>query len=72
MNRRTARLGIIACIAVMVLAVAYAFIRLYVMNLRVDLSIFLVNVIAFSAGTIVLLYLVWKDRQLEEEDLFRD
>jgi hypothetical protein len=62
----------VACIAVMVSAIAYAFIRLYVMNLRVDLSIFLVNVVIFSAGAIFLIYLVWKDRQLEEEELFRD
>lgn len=72
MNRRTVRYGVIACIAAMVAAVAYAFVRLYVMNLRVDLSILLVNVVAFSAGAIALLYLVSKDRQLEEEELFRD
>jgi hypothetical protein len=56
----------------MVEAIAYAFVRLYVMNIRVDLSIFMVNIVVFSATAAVLVYLLWKERQLEEEEMFRD
>jgi hypothetical protein len=58
--------------AAMVVAVAYAFIRLYVLNTRVDLSIFAVNIVAFSASAAVLVYLSWKQKEIEEEELFRD
>lgn len=72
MDRRTIRYGIAGTIAAMVGAIAYAFVRLYVMNLRVDLSILVVNIVVFSASAAVLVYLLWKDRQLEEEEMFRD
>lgn len=72
MDKKVIRYGILTTIAVMVAAIAYAFIRLYVMNIRVDLSIFLVNIVVFSASAAALVYLLWKGRQLEEEELFRD
>jgi len=71
-DRSTIRYGIAGTIAAMVGAIAYAFVRLYVMNLRVDLSILVVNIVVFSASAAVLVYLLWKDRQLEEEEMFRD
>ena len=64
--------GIIACMAVMVAAIAYAFVRLYVLNTRVDLSIFAINIVAFSVSAGMLVYLSWKQREIEEEELFRD
>lgn len=72
MDRKTIRYGIAGAIAAMVGAIAYAFVRLYVMNLRVDLSILVVNIVVFSASAAILVYLLWKDRQLEEEEMFRD
>ena len=72
MDKRTIRYGIAGAISVMVGAIAYAFVRLYVMNLRVDLSVLLVNIVVFSASAAVLVYLLWKDRELEEEEMFRD
>lgn len=71
-DRMTIRYGIVGAIAAMIGAIAYAFVRLYVMNVRVDLSILLVNIVVFSASAGVLVYLLWKERQLEEEELFRD
>lgn len=71
-NRRTIRYGIAGAIAAMVGAIAYAFVRLYVMNIRVDLSILIVNIVVFSASAAVLVYLLWKERELEEEEMFRD
>ena len=68
----TIRYGIAGAIAAMIGAIAYAFVRLYVMNVRVDLSILLVNIVVFSASAGVLVYLLWKEGQLEEEELFRD
>jgi len=56
----------------MIGAIAYAFVRLYVMNLRVDLSVLVVNIVVFSASAAVLVYLLWKERELEEEEMFRD
>ena len=72
MDRRTIRYGIAGAISAMIGAIAYAFVRLYVMNLRVDLSVLLVNVVVFSASAAILVYLLWKDRELEEEEMFRD
>ena len=71
-DRKTIRYGIAGAIAAMIGAIAYAFVRLYVMNVRVDLSIFLVNIVVFSASAGALVYLLWKERQLEEEGMFRD
>jgi hypothetical protein len=39
---------------------------------RVDASILVVNVIAFGGIAGFLIYLAKKDRDLEEEELFRD
>lgn len=72
MNRRTIRYSIACCIVTLAVAVMYAIVRLYVLWHRVDLSILLVNVIAFAAIAAVLIYLTKKDKDLEEEELFRD
>lgn len=72
MNRRTIRYGIACCIVALAVAVMYAIVRLYVLWHRVDLSILLVNVIAFAAIAAVLIYLTKKDKDLEEEELFMD
>jgi hypothetical protein len=71
-DKRTIRYGIAGAIVIMVGAIAYAFVRLYVMNIRVDLSVFIVNIVVFSASAAVLVYLLWKERQLEEDEMFRD
>lgn len=72
MDKSTIRYGIVACMTVMVAAVGYAFIRLYVLNTRIDLSIFAVNIVAFSISAGMLVYLLWKQKEIEEEELFRD
>ena len=72
MNRRTIRYGIAGCIVALAAAVIYAMVRLYVFSQRVDSSILLVNVIGFAVITGVLIYLTKKDKDLEEEALFRD
>ena len=72
MNRRTIRYGIACCIVALAVTVMYAIVRLYVLWHRVELSILLVNVIAFAAIAAVLIYLTKKDKDLEEEELFRD
>jgi hypothetical protein len=71
-NRRTIRYGIAGCIVALAAAVIYAMVRLYVFSQRVDSSILLVNVIGFAAIAGVLIYLTKKDKDLEEEALFRD
>lgn len=71
MNRRTIRYGIACCIVALAVAVMYAIVRLFVLWHRVDLSVLLVNVIAFAAIAGVLIYLTKKDKDLEEQ-LFRD
>ncbi len=72
MKRRTIRYGITGCIVALGVAIIYAIIRLYVLGYRVDLSILLVNVIGFAAIACILIYLTKKDRDIEEEELFRD
>ena len=72
MNRRTIRYGIASCIVALAAAITYAIVRLYVLWHRVDLSILLVNVIGFAAIAGLLIYLTKKDKDLEEEDFFRD
>jgi hypothetical protein len=71
-KRRTIRYGVAGCIIALVAATMYAIVRLYVFSQRVDLSILLVNVIGFAAIAGVLIYLTKKDKDLEEEELFRD
>ncbi len=72
MKRRTIRYGIAGCIIALVGATLYAIVRLYIFSQRVDWSILLVNVIGFAAIAGVLIYLTKKEKDLEEEDLFRD
>jgi inner membrane protein involved in colicin E2 resistance len=71
-NRRTIRYGIAGCIVALAAAVIYAMVRLYVLSQRIDSSILLVNVIGFAAIAGVLIYLTKKNKDLEEEALFRD
>ncbi len=72
MKRKTIRYGIAGCIVALAAAIIYAIARLYILGQRVDSSILLVNVIGFAAIAGVLIYLTKKDKDLEEEDLFRD
>jgi fluoride ion exporter CrcB/FEX len=71
-NRRTIRYGIVGCIVALAAAIMYAVVRLYVLGHRADLSILLVNVIGFAVIGGLLIYLTKKDKDLEEEKLFRD
>jgi uncharacterized protein YqhQ len=71
-NRRAIRYGIAGCIVALVAAIIYAIVRLYVLWQRVDSSILLVNVIGFAAVAGILIYLTKKDKDLEQEELFRD
>jgi fluoride ion exporter CrcB/FEX len=71
-NRRTIRYGIVGCIVALAAAIMYAVVRLYVLGHRADLSILLVNVIGFAVIGGLLIYLTKKDKDLEEEELFRD
>ena len=72
MKRQTIRYGIAGCIVALAAAIIYAIVRLYILGQRVDSSILLVNVIGFAAIAGVLIYLTKKDKDLEEEELFRD
>jgi hypothetical protein len=47
-------------------------VRLYVLWQRIDSSVLLVNVIGFAAIAGILIYLTKKEKELEEEELFRD
>jgi fluoride ion exporter CrcB/FEX len=71
-KRRTLQYGVAVCIIALVAATIYAIVRLYVFSESVDWSILLVNVIGFAAISCVLIYLTKKDKDLEEEELFRD
>ncbi len=72
MDRKAIRLGKSACIAAMAAVVIYSFTRLYVLSQRVDISILLLNVVAFAGIAGVFIYLSKKERDIEEEELFRD
>ena len=72
MSRRSIQHGIAGCIIALGVAVIYAIIRLYVFSQRIDWSIMVVNVIVFGAISAVLMYLLKKDKDLKEKDLFRD
>jgi hypothetical protein len=71
-NRRPIRYGIVGCIVALAAAITYAIVRLYVLWLRADLSILLVNVIGFAAIACLIIYLTKKEKDLEEEEFFRD
>lgn len=72
MKRRTVRYAIAGCIFALAAAVIYAMVRLFVLAQRVDASILVVNVVLFAGIAGLLMYLTKKDRDLEEEELFRD
>jgi fluoride ion exporter CrcB/FEX len=61
-----------ACIVALGAAIIYAIMRLYVLGNRVDISILLINVIGFATIAGILIYLTKKDKDLEEEELFKD
>jgi membrane protein YdbS with pleckstrin-like domain len=71
-NRRTIRYAILGCIVALAAAVVYAMVRLFVLAQRVDASILVVNVIVFAGVAGLLIYFTKKDRDMEEEELFRD
>jgi hypothetical protein len=71
-KRRTIRYGVAGCMIALVAATIYAIVRLYVLSQRVDSSILFINVIGFAAIAGILIYLTKKDKDLEEEELFRD
>jgi hypothetical protein len=71
-SRRRIQHGIAGCIIALGVAVTYAIVKLYVFSQRIDWSIMVVNVIVFGAISAVLMYLLKKDKDLKEEDLFRD
>lgn len=64
--------GIYACLAAMVGAVVYAFVRLYGLDQRVGADIIVVNVVVFTLSAGVMVYLSWKARDIEREEMFRD
>jgi hypothetical protein len=71
-KKRTIRYAIAGCIVALAAAVIYAMVRLFVLAQRVDASILVVNVIAFAGIAGLLIYLTKKERDIEEEELFRD
>lgn len=72
MNRRTIHYAMAGCVVALAAAVIYAMVRLLVLAQRVDALILVVNVIVFAGIAGLLIYLTKKDRDLEEEELFRD
>ncbi|UVS70187.1 hypothetical protein [Nitrososphaera viennensis] len=71
-KRQRLRYGIYACIAAMVGAVAYAFVRLYGLNQRVGIDIIIVNIVVFTISAGIMVYLSWKERDIEQEEMFKD
>ena len=71
-KRRTIQYGVAGCIITLVAATLYAIVRLYVFSQRVDSSILLVNVIGFAVVACILIYLTKKEKDHEEEELFRN
>jgi hypothetical protein len=59
-------------IAALAAGVLYAIVRLYILGQRVDSLILSVNVIGFAAIAAVLIYFTKKDKDLQEEETFRD
>lgn len=72
MNRRTIRYAKAGCIGALAAIAMYAFVRLYVFSQRADLSILLVNVALFAAIAGFLIFLSKREKDMEEEELFRD
>lgn len=72
MNERSIRYGIIACMCSLAAIVIYAIVWLYVLFQRIDGLILLTNVVLFAGISGVLMYLMRKDKDLEEERLFRE
>jgi hypothetical protein len=70
MNKGPIQYGIIACMCSLVTIIIYAIVRLYVLSQRMDSVILLTNVILFTAIACILMYLMKKNQDLEQEHLF--
>lgn len=71
-NKRTIRYSIVGCLATLVASILYAIIKLYILGQRSDPSILFVNVILFTVIAGILIYLTKKERDTDEEELFKD
>jgi hypothetical protein len=72
MNGKRVRYGIYACMATMVGTVIYAFVRLYILDQRVGVDIIIVNIVLFTISAGIMVYLSWKERDIEMEEMFKD
>ena len=72
LQRRTITLARISCIVALIAITAYAFTRLYVFSQRADISVLVINVGLFAAVAGVLIYLSWKEKEIEAGEMFRD
>jgi hypothetical protein len=71
-NKRILRIARVLCIVGLVAITGYAFTRLYIMAQRADISILLLNVVAFAGIAGLLIYISKKERDYEEGEMFRD
>ncbi len=72
MNKRILRIARVLCIVGLVAITGYAFTRLYIMAQRADISILLLNVVAFAGIAGLLIYISKKERDYGEGEMFRD
>lgn len=72
MQKKGLKIARVLCIVGMVAITAFAFVRLYVFSQRADLSILLLNVVLFAAIAGVLVYVSKKEKEIEEDETFRD
>ncbi len=69
-NKQTLRYAMAGCVAVLAALVVYAFVRLYIVGGRADISILVLNVGVFAGVAGVLIYLTKKQRDMEETEFF--
>jgi Na+(H+)/acetate symporter ActP len=63
---------LVACLFVLVGSVMYAIIKLYVFFQRVDISIIITNIVIFVIVSIVIVFLLKKRGNIEEDELLSD
>ncbi len=72
MEKKHIDYAVVGCLFVLVAAVMYAIIKLYVFFQRIDLSIIISNIVLFLIVSVVILFLLKKRSNIEEDELLSD
>jgi putative flippase GtrA len=72
MKKKHIDFALVGCLFVLVASVMYAILKLYVFSQRMDISIMISNVVLFGLVAGLILFLLKKRSDIEEDELLSD